>query len=369
MKTVAVFFGGKSNEREISIITGVYAVNLLRSAEEFRVLPVYLTEKNEMILQEKLRGIQDYRVREKNKSVPVFLVRGGLAHINRPKKWISIDCALNCCHGGLGEGGALSALLEWFEIPSASPNMCESALFLDKILSKVALTGLGVPVVPYFALREETWRTDRESVVEEIEGLGYPLIVKPSKLGSSIGISVAANQAELSKAVDFSLRLDDSVLIEKYLTGKRDLNRAVYRFGQELILSPVEEVFSGQPILTFGEKYEGNSSRASKMPAEIPPEIAQKTEEYLRKIYETFQSRGVMRADFLLCGEELYLNELNTVPGTLAAYLFGNSLLQARELLKKLVDEALNRHKPPKEILISGILERNHYGGKSAKGE
>lgn len=367
MKTVAVFFGGNSSEREISVITGVYAVNLLRGAS-YRVLPVYLSEKNDMFLFEGAREIADFISSgdlDQKKFLPVRLVRNGLCFDKKPKKIIAIDCALNCCHGGLGEGGALSALLEWNEILSASPGISESAVFLDKALTKIALKGLGVPVVPFVVLREREWREDAAKRLEE--ELGYPMIVKPSKLGSSVGITVAKNAEELTCALALCFRLDSAAVIEKYLPGKRDLNCAAFRLDGEIVLSPVEEVFSSELILSFGEKYEGRGERTSQTPAQIPQEISERITDLLRRVYGGFEMRGIVRADFLLCGMELYFNELNTVPGTLATYLFGESLLNARKLLAGLVEDALNNRAARKEIVESGILIRGRFGGKTGK--
>lgn len=360
MKTVAVFFGGRSNEREISVITGVYAVNLLR--ESYRVLPVYLPPEGGFVLGEGLRGVEDFRASD---FVPVVLTDGGLALERRPKKKFRIDCALNCCHGGSGEGGVLSALFEWYNIPSASPAMTPSALFLDKSLSKLVLKGLGVPALPSFTVREGAFAT--EDWKRSAEELGYPLIVKPCKLGSSIGITVAKDEGELRRALAFAFRLDGAALVEKYLGGKRDLNLAVYRRGKELVFSPVEEVISASPILTFGEKYEGGE-HVSKLPAAIPAQTEARMKEALACVYEQFDMQGVVRADFLLGADgALYFNELNTVPGTLASYLFGERLTDAKKLLSELVEEGMRQPRPHKLTLQSGILSSPVFGAKGAK--
>lgn len=366
MKTVAVFFGGRSNEREISVITGVYCVNLLR--EEYRVFPVYLRPEGGLLLMEDLSGVESFRLaQEKNFKgyAEIVLTAGGFARVKRPKRITPIDCALNCCHGGMGEGGTLSALLEWFRIPSASPDMTSSAVFLDKVCSKYLLKGMGIPVLPSFAVSQGEfnlgdWR-------ESAGSLGYPLIVKPSRLGSSVGISVARDEAELEQALALAFTLDRSALVEKYLGGKRDLNIAAYRVKEQILCSPIEEVFSSSPILTFGEKYEGAGERRHELPAQLPEATAQKIEGTLREIYARFNMRGVVRADFLLSKEgEVYFNELNTVPGTLATYLFGESLTEARALLSLLVEEGTCAL-PEKQVLETGILSAPVFGVKSAK--
>lgn len=377
MKTVAVFFGGKSNEREISVITGMYCANLLRDC--YRVLPVYLHPAGGMLLCDGLRGVEEFRrAQEKNfpKCRRLVFVPGGLAEEKRPQKskgQFPLDCALNCCHGGAGEGGELSALLDWFHIPSASPAMTASALFLDKVLSKDLLRGMGIPVLPSFSLREEQFsgaepKAQAAGWREQAHALGYPVIVKPSKLGSSVGISVAHSEEELSAALGQAFRLDGCVLVEKYLKGKRDLNIAAYRRGEEIVLSPIEEVFSRSDILTFREKYESAGERNRDLPAHIGEETAAKIAELLRCVYARLNIRGIVRADFLLSPEgEIFFNELNTVPGTLATYLFGESLKSAQTLLVSLVEEGMHATGGEKEVLLSGILSAPVFGSKTPK--
>lgn len=357
MKTVAVFFGGRSNEHEISIITGLFAVNLLRGAG-YRVLPVYLPREGGMVCSEKIGAVEDFKGNAK--FPPVQPIRGGLSDLKGRKK-IAVDCALNCCHGGGGEGGVLAALLTWYEIPSASPNLAESAVFLDKILSKTMLKGLGIPVAEGFGLREGAcadWR-------ERAKALGYPVVVKPSRLGSSIGVCLARDEEALEKALALGFRLDGAVLVERYLPEKRDLNCAAVRLGGKVTLSEVEEVFSAGELLSFGEKYEGKAARASELPAAIPQSAREEIRSMLLCVYEHFDMRGVVRGDFLLSEGKVYLNELNTVPGTLAAYLFGERLTDARDFLVSLIEEA--HREPQRELLSSGILSAPVFGTKSAK--
>ena len=362
MKTVAVFFGGKSNEREISVITGMYCANLLK--ERYRVLPVYLRPEGGLLLAE--FGIDDFRRAQESgfRGWKEFVfTRGGIAPAKRPKKTTPIDCALNCCHGGDGEGGVLSAVLRYFAIPSASPDTAVSAIFLDKVIAKDFLKGLGIPVLPSFAVREEEFASGEWR--ERAEALGYPVIVKPSKLGSSVGISVAKTEEELKSALELSFKLDGAALVEKYLAGKRDLNIAAYRAEGKIVLSPIEEVFSSSPILTFGEKYEGTGERRHELPARLPAETAERIAQMFTCLYARLNMRGVVRADFLLSESgDVYFNELNTVPGTLATYLFGESLVKARALLTALVEEGM-RGEREKETVESGILAKPVFSGKN----
>ena len=359
-KTVAVFFGGNSNEHEISVITGMLAVNLLR-ASPFHVVPVFLPREGGMLSSEDMLTVADFRVGAYRRFPAVEFGEGVLIDAKKRKKAVKIDCALNCCHGGAGEDGTLSALLRWYKIPSASPDTPISSIFMDKVISKYAVRGLGIPCALSAVVREGE---DGEKVAEI---LGYPVIVKPAHLGSSIGIKVARDKEELKKALQLAFELDSSALLEEYLEGKRDLNCAVCRVNGEIRLSPVEEVFSNADILTFSEKYEGDGARTSALPADIPAETAKKVQSITRQIYEAFGGTGVMRADFLLVGDEVYFNELNTVPGSLSCYLFAPKLSEAKNFLVSLIEEGM---KPKKErtVVKSGILERGVFsGGKGSK--
>lgn len=358
MKTVAVFFGGKSNEHEISVITGLLAVNLLR--EKYRVVPVYLSQSGEWYSSEKMRSVDDLKSVSSDYPRVVLEGRTLVLHKKRKKKAAVIDVALNCCHGGAGEDGTLSALLQWNNIPFASPGVAVSSVFMDKWLGKIAARGLGIPVARGVRVKEG------ESVSVEKAG-GFPVIVKPVALGSSIGIKVAHDEEEFAAALDYAFRLDGEVLVEEYFARKRDINCAAYKKGGEVITSPLEEVFSNDAILSFHEKYE-QAAKKSELPADLPEETAEAIREYTARIYENFSCRGVVRADFLIANDKVYFNELNTVPGSLSCYLFGESLTDAREFLCALVEDALVDRDGEKEIIQTSVLDSAVFaGGKGSK--
>lgn len=363
-KTVVVFFGGRSNEREISVITGMLAANLLR--EKVRVVPVYWGEDGVFYSSPEMRAVEDFRDFSPKRFPAVDLEGCALVCKKKRKKIVArLDCALNCCHGGMGEDGTLSALLRFNGVPSASPDAVVSGVFMDKSLGKIAARGLGVPVADGVALTESDW-SDRDRAIEKAEAFGYPAIVKPAHLGSSIGIHVAKNRTELQEALELAFLLDCGALVERYLAGKRDINCAACALGGKVVLSPCEEVFSQEEILSFSEKYEGGSARESALPADLPEPLAEEIRDYTRRIYENFGVRGVVRADFLVWEGKAYFNELNTVPGSLACYLFGESLTQSRDFLLALIEEAVPYGE--KDVVESGILRKGVFsGGKSCK--
>ncbi len=363
MKTVAIFFGGDSNEHEISIITGLLAVNLLKS--RYRVMPVYLTRTGEWYASEKMQSVDDFK--DLSGFPRVALNGNALVRFQKRKKKVAeIDVALNCCHGGEGEDGTLAALLNLHGVPFASPSVAVSSVFMNKELGKIAAKGLGIPVTESFFVREAEWKESEEKVCERAEAFGYPVIIKPTRLGSSIGIKVAKTREEFANALRLAFRLDESAVVERYLAGKRDINCAAYRKEGKVIVSPCEEVFSNEEILSFSEKYEGTGARSSAFPAQLQEGMSEQIQAYTKLIYERFEVCGVVRADFLIEGDNVYFNELNTVPGSLACYLFGESLTENRDFLVSLVEEA----KPAvvKEKVVTGILETPVFkGGKGSK--
>lgn len=357
-KTVAVFFGGRSNEREISVITGTYACNLLKSV--YRVLPVYLHSDNTMYSSPEMQSIEYFKNFMPKKSEKVAFERGGLRFEKKRRGGhVPVDCALNCCHGGMGEDGTLSSLFAFYGILNASPETAVSSAFMDKSFGKIVARGLDIPVLPSVTLSEG------ESP-ERALALGFPLIVKPARLGSSIGIKVAQNGEELSAALELAFRLDGTALAERYLKNKRDVNCAAFRKDGKIVLSACEEVFTSSDILTFSEKYEGTGERQSRIPAELPEGFAERIREYTGRIYRAFGVTGVVRADFLVTDTDVYFNELNTVPGSLASYLFADRLTEVRSFLCALVEEGLRKPCEEKEIFETGILDSAVFAGAKA---
>ena len=176
------------------------------------------------------------------------------------KRIAKIDAAINCCHGGLGEGGGVSALMEWNNIPLASPDIVASSVFMDKCMTKTVMRGLNVPTVDYIRVNESDYEKRGAFLLKRIEArLKYPVVVKPAHLGSSIGIAVAKNEKEVKMAIESAFKLDHRLIIEKYLENKQDINCAAYSFGGEIYVSEPERAF-GAGLYSFEDKYIKRSS-------------------------------------------------------------------------------------------------------------
>ena len=241
MRKVAVLFGGKSCENEISVLTGVFVLNLI-DREKFIPVPVYIHTDGGMYTSPKMTDLNIFKKRDFSSFERIFFDGGTMYAFNgaktKAKNKGKIDAALNCCHGGLGEGGGVSALMQMNEIPLASPELTASGMFMDKTLTKLVAKALNIPAVEYIRVGETDYARRGKFLLKNIETrLKYPVVVKPAHLGSSIGISVAETEAEAKAAVDAAFLLDDRVIIERFLKNKRDINCAAYSLGGKF-LSP-----------------------------------------------------------------------------------------------------------------------------------
>ncbi len=394
MRKVAVLFGGKSCENEISVLTGIFVLNLI-DREKFIPVPVYIHTDGGMYTSAKMTDLNVFKKHDFSSFERVFFEGGTMYAFNgaktRTKNKGKIDAALNCCHGGLGEGGGVSALMQMNEIPLASPELTASGMFMDKTLTKLVAKALNIPTVEYIRVGETDYARRGKFLLKNIETrLKYPVVIKPAHLGSSIGISVAETEAEAKAAVDAAFLLDDRVIIERFLKNKRDINCAAYSLGGEIFVSEPEEAACGEKIYSFADKYLKTRPRISQRNAEktadsaaaelsdgdftgrksagmsalISDETREKIRSYTRTLYKRMNLKGIVRMDFLLSEGELYLGEVNTVPGSLAYYLFCERVSDAKNLFTDLIEDALKNASTEKHLITTGILQSVTLGSK-----
>lgn len=344
---IAVVFGGVSNENEISVITGVMASNVLLSGG-CEVLPVYISRHGEFFAGEELLKLESFRSDGFKGCLKASVADGAVELRNsrgRLKRRFEPDCVLNCCHGGWGEGGGLSGLCAAAGLPLAGAGGFESAAFMDKYLAKIVLAGLGVNTAPYIYVKQDGG---------DVCGLPYPLIVKPATLGSSIGITKVADGEELKAALDVAFMLDGAAVVEKYITPRREINCAAYLADDNIFVSECEEPLTGGEILSFEDKYCGGGR--SSFPADIPEEISTYIRNTTRTVYEKLNMRGIVRFDYIY-SDEVYLSEVNTVPGSLAYYLFAKDFKDFYKILLGVIEQAKRDFKrSQKKIITTGIL-------------
>ena len=367
MRKVAVIFGGKSCENEISVLTGVFVLNLL-DREKYSPVPIYVHTDGGLYTSPKMTDLTVFREKKYSVFQRIFIDGGSVyalnASKNRIKRLGKIDVALNCCHGGLGEGGGVSAMMEWNGIPLASPDLTSSSAFMDKGLTKILMRALNVPTVEYIRIREKDYERRSAFLLRTVESrLKYPVVVKPAHLGSSIGISLAKNEDELKTALATAFSLDACAIVERYLKDKQDVNCAAYSLNGEIYVSEPETAF-GAGIYSFEEKYVKRNADGAAPPlcekggdrVALNGELREKIRAYTMTVYKRMNMQGVVRLDFLVSEGKAYLCEVNTVPGSLAYYLFCERISDAKAFFSDLIEDAVRRGAEEKTLLQTGIL-------------
>ena len=360
MKSIAVFFGGVSVEHDVSVITGVLTCNTLNKS--LNVVPVYVDRSGEWFTGESLLDPDFFNNPDYKKLLKVTLVAGSnrlfAVRGKKLKELCVIASAINCMHGERGEDGCLAGVLKMCGIANASADVYPSALAMDKVLTKCAVRSI-VKVLPYAVV------SSVKQAEETCLQFDYPVIVKPVLGGSSIGVKVAENKEELSRAVGYSLRFGKRVMIEPCLKNFTEINCAAYMGKDGLKVSECEMPVRRTDFLTFSDKYE---SGKRVFPADIPKKVSDKIKKITAEIYRTFAFTGVIRIDFFITDGKIVLNEINSVPGSLAYYLFSETLGGFSEMLDELLEVArinFAEENTVKKTFDSGILRA--VGAKSAK--
>ena len=350
---IAVIFGGVSNENEISVITGTMAANVLKGTA-FDPIPVYIAQNGDIYGGQLLFDIKNFKGESYKKAQRAVIADGGIYLFSRRrkvKKYIALSAALNCCHGGAGEGGGLNGLCEMAGIPLAGAGIFESAAFMDKYLTKIVLKGLDVKTAEFEYVtnaKKHNWGGNMPQ---------FPLIVKPVNLGSSIGIEKVGNADELESALKTALVYDSAAIVEKYFEKRREINCAAYFYNGEVVTSECEEALTSGGILSFEDKYQGGGQRV--FPANLPSTMSQLIKNTTKKVYQSLNMRGIVRFDFIVSGKEVYLSEINTVPGSLSYYLLSGGFKDFYGVLEKVIRQAQTdfKERHDKKLLRTGILE------------
>lgn len=354
MQNIAVFFGGQSVEHDVSVITGVLTLNSIDKSS-YNPVPVYVDKAGVWWSGGELFDLDGYKSLDFKKLTPVLVKSGDnvlYAVKGKGKKLKSlyaISCAVNCMHGERGEDGSLAGLLAMSSIPLASPQVAASAVCMNKTLTKVFLKGLKID-----CLKSVTLKSPAEYRLAE-KALGYPVIVKPECGGSSIGVKKATDAKELEEAIAFALRYGERAIVEPCLANFTEINCACYRQSDgKPRASACEQPVGRSELLTFNDKYVGGNRV---FPAQISDKLAQKIKNTTLRIYEGLQMDGVIRIDYFIADDKVYVNEINTVPGSLAYYLFCDTL----KGFSKLLDDMLTLAK--KRAAADGTVQKSYSSG------
>ena len=397
---IAVLFGSRSCEHDVSIISALQLIEAARTAG-FGVTPIYISRDGIWYTGDALLNVETFRdfnpmgkgVTRINLDVTANAgdiwawppQRAGL-FAKVPAPIAHIDCAIPVFHGLHGEDGSIQGLFEMANIPYASSGVLGSSVGMDKIAMKQLLRGAGYPVLDFVWFTREQLQSGREAIIGRIEKeIKYPAFVKPASLGSSIGVSRAENREQLEKALDVAASYDRRILVEVGVSHPVEINCAALGYGEDVRASVCEMPVptADGSFLTFWEKYlrnagtkgseasQGMKSLARVVPAPIGEELTGRIQRMTTEIFKLLDCRGTVRIDFILDEHDmLYVNEPNTIPGSLAFYLWKECGVSFPQLVEKMVEDALRAHADAETSVYaydSTILQKVTAGAKGAK--
>lgn len=387
---VGVFFGGRSVEHEISIISAVQAM-LAFDKEKYDVVPVYITKDNKFYTGSILMDIEQYKdienVIKNSQRVILQNIDGKVRLLRYPMKMFKnpevdyIDVAFPVVHGTNVEDGTIEGFLHMLDIPYCECDILSSAVGMDKFAQKTILRAYDIPVLNAKCFDMKKYNKNQKNILEDIEkDILYPMIVKPVNLGSSVGIRKVNNREELEDAIDYAFEFSLRVLVEHAVENLREINCSVLGDYENARASECEEPLNADEILSYQDKYlsgeksgsKGMSSTKRKLPADISKEISNKIKEYAIETFKALGCNGVVRIDFLMNDKtkEIWVNEINTIPGSLSFYLWEATGVKFSELLDEIVNLGLKRKREQDTVNYSfdtNVLAGIKLGGSKGK--
>lgn len=367
--TLGLFFGGRSTEHEVSVITALQAYENL-DLEKYDVIPVYVSKDGDFYTNTKFLDLKNYKDIDSLLLSSTKVVFGkkennaGLFKMGLISKFIPLDIVFPLFHGSFGENGSFQGLCEIYQIPYVGFGVLGSAVGMDKILQKYIYLCLGLNVGNFISIsREEFERSPEQSLKKISAKLKFPMVVKPATLGSSIGINIAKDLDFLSFAIEVASTYTDKILIEELFENVVEVNCSALGFGEDVKASVCEMPMASCDLLSFEDKYQRGSKGSKKsgmasmsrvIPAPISPKLTKEIQDTTIKIFKALEGCGVARIDFFVnekqgnlpAGrQEFWINEINTPPGSLSYYLWEKSGIKYKELLDKLIELAFKRCK------------------------
>lgn len=389
---VGVFFGGESVEHEVSIISAIQAIHSF-DLEKYDIIPIYIAKTGIMYIGENIANIERYidipKLLEESQRITLIDIDGRISIIKFPFKKIGssvydyIDIAFPIIHGTNVEDGTLQGYFKTIGIPYVGCDVVSSAVGMDKYISKAILKDNGLPVLDCYCANVKEYNVNSTKVFDEIaEKIGFPVIVKPINLGSSVGIKKAANPDILYDAVEYAFEFSSKILVERAVEDLKEINCSVLGDYENAIASECEEPINSDEILSYQDKYlggsksseepsggtKGISSTKRKLPADITDDVRTRIRDLAVKTFQALGCNGVARIDFLLDFKtgEIWVNEINTIPGSLSFYLWEPVGIKYSELLDRLVQLGLKRQREHSNIIYSfesNILQGVKLGG------
>jgi D-alanine-D-alanine ligase len=375
---IAVIFGGRSVEHEISVLSALQCIAAL-DKNKYQVTPIYVSKQGQWYTGKKLLDLENYRDLEQlmiqsqksivNQNAGSGQICKESVGIFSKKQIAAIDIVFPVMHGTYGEDGSLQGLLETMNIPYVGCDVLASAISMDKVTTKMILRSMGILVLDDVWFYAYEWVEAKDTVISKIKAkFSYPLIVKPGNLGSSVGVTAVNNDSELEDAVDLAVSMSQRILVEPKIIKLQEVNCAVLGDHEAVEVSVCEEPIRGEAILSYQDKYlsgaknktnavasVGMSGAKRKIPAEISGEISAKIQAIAKQAFIALNCNGVVRIDFLIDqnANEVYLCELNTIPGSLAFYLWEAMGISFPALTETLIGLALKRHRENNNLAVS----------------
>lgn len=390
MKTkIGVFFGGRSTEHEISVISACQAMAAIDS-DKYEIVPIYISKQGAWYTGDALTDIKNYKDIKKliSECTQVYMrpIYGDYKLYRSEQKMFKnnvvseLDVVIPVLHGSNGEDGIFEGVLETIGIPYAGCNTLSSANGMDKITMKMILQASGIPVVDYVWFTDKQWFFSRKELEKEIETkIGFPVIVKPANLGSSVGIGRADNLNQLADRVADAQKYSTRIIVEKMVENLQEINCSVLGDADEYETSVLEEPIKSGEILSYTDKYMGGSkdnrgmhASAKRIPADLPKDETERIQFLAAETFRVLSCHGVARVDVMVDAKtrQIYVNEINTIPGSLSFYLWEAAGLKFPDLMEKLVRLALKRKREQESKIIS--YDANIFalgsGIKGAKG-
>lgn len=387
---LGVIFGGETVEHEVSIISALQAIKNI-DTDKYEVIPIYISKDRVWYTGHVLLDIQNFKdfdnVKKYAKKVTLYkkdntFYLGNTTGLFR-KEITDIDVILPVVHGNNVEDGSLAGLLDSIGIPYVGSHVLGSALGQDKVVMKQVMASCDIPIVNYIWFFDNEYLEDKDEILKKVKKLGYPVVVKPATLGSSVGIRVAKNEKEIEECIDEAISYDNKIVVEEMIENLVEVNASVLGNYDFQKVSPLEEVMGEDEILSYNDKYIGGSkskgtsskgmaSTSRIIPARISKELTEKITNTSKKVFKVLNLSGVCRIDYLINSKtkEYYVNEPNTIPGSLAFYLWKEDNLTYKELLNEMISIAIKDYKNKAKKVKSfntNILE-GFNGSKGSKG-
>lgn len=336
---IGIVFGGPSVEHDISIITAsqIYAAI---NKKKYKIFLIYYSKDKKFYLARNFDCVKNFE-RDIKLLEEIGINRLGAKKTGNFGKIKSIDCVINALHGKNTEGGEVFGFFETLGIPCSSNSVLGASIGQDKIIMKKILKNDQINVLKFTDFSVKNYTENEAKILEKVNEIGYPVIVKPSSLGSSIGIKKVNDEKELKKALNLAFKYDDFVIVEEALVDYREFNCAIF----EDLVSEIEEVEVKSDIFTFKDKYQTHESKHI-LPAIIDKNLQNLIIETTKKTSQSLRNESIARIDFLYDNQKniLFVNEINTIPGALSYYLFENKGIYFDELIDKLIISTMKRN-------------------------